>query len=110
MKNHDDENGQEMESGGSSPPGGVGPLQAAPPYGEITPELIFVPVSSYDLILMFNFRLYNPPDCPKFVYRVFIVFSFRAVSVRGLFSALELQCLCPVHLRGTLLRTSLIRT
>jgi hypothetical protein len=28
---------------------------------------------------MFNFRLYNPPEYPRFVYRVFVVFLFRAV-------------------------------
>jgi hypothetical protein len=78
-----DENGQETDSGGSSPPGGAGPLQVTPPYGESTPELISVPVSSCDFASMFNFLLYKPPDCPRFVYRVFVVFSFRAISVRS---------------------------
>jgi hypothetical protein len=32
-----DENGQETESSGYSPPGGVGPPQATPPCGETTP-------------------------------------------------------------------------
>jgi hypothetical protein len=71
-----DENGQETESGGSSPPGGASPLQAAPPCGETTPEFVSVPVSSRDFFLMFNFRLYNPPDCPRSVYHVLIVFLF----------------------------------
>jgi hypothetical protein len=71
-----DENRQETESGGSSPPGGAGPLQATPPYGETTPELVSIPVSSCDFVMMFNFHLYNPLDCPRFVYHVFIVFSF----------------------------------
>jgi hypothetical protein len=78
-----DENGQETESGGSSPPGGTGPAQAAPPCGETTPELVSVPVSSYDFLLMYNFRLYNPLEYPRSVYRVFIVFLFRVVSVRS---------------------------
>jgi hypothetical protein len=43
-----DKNRQEMESGGSSPPGGAGPFLAAPPCGESTSELISIPVSSYD--------------------------------------------------------------
>jgi hypothetical protein len=88
----------------------VDPLQAAPPCGETTLEVISVPVPSCDFLSMFNFHLYNPLDCPRFVYRVFIVFLFRAVSVWGLFLALELQCLHPVHPRRTRLRTSSIRT
>jgi hypothetical protein len=47
-----DENGQETESGGSSPPGGAGPLQAAPPCGETTLELVSVPISSCDFVSM----------------------------------------------------------
>jgi hypothetical protein len=105
-----DENGQETETRAPSHTGGAGPPLAVPPWCESTPELISVPFSSCDFASMFNFHLYNPPDCPRFVYRVFVVFLFRAVSVRGLFSALELQCLRPVHPRRTLLRISLIRT
>jgi hypothetical protein len=80
-----DENGQETESGGSSPPGGVGPLQATPPCGETTPELVSVPVSSCDFVSMFNFCLYNPPDYPRFVYRVFVssYFCQELFSVLG---------------------------
>jgi hypothetical protein len=83
-----DENGQETEAGGSSPPGGAGPLQAAPPCGETTPKLVSIPVSSCDFVSMFNFCLYNPPEYPRYIYRVFVVFSFRAISVRRLFSVL----------------------
>jgi hypothetical protein len=54
-----------------------------------TPELISVLVSSRDFVSMFNFYQYNPPDCPRSVYRVFVMFLFRSVSVRGLFSVLE---------------------
>jgi hypothetical protein len=78
-----DKNELEMESGGSSPPGGEGPLLAAPPCGESTSELISVPVSSCDFVSMFNFRLYNPPDCPRSIYHVLIGFLFRSVSVRS---------------------------
>jgi hypothetical protein len=60
-----DENGQETESGGSSPPGGMCPPQAAPPCGETTPELVSIPVSSCDFVSMFNFHLYNPPGIPE---------------------------------------------
>jgi hypothetical protein len=77
------ENGQETESGGSSPPGGVGPPQSAPPCGESTPELVSIPVSSCDFLLIYNFHLYNPSKYPRSVYRVFVVFLFRAVSVRS---------------------------
>jgi hypothetical protein len=66
----------ETESGGSSPPGGMGPLLVAPPCGESTLELISVPVSSCDFILMFNFHLYNPPDCPRSIYHVLVMFLF----------------------------------
>jgi hypothetical protein len=78
-----DENGQEKESGGSSHTGGAGPPLAAPPWCESTPELVSIPISSYDLVSMFYFRLYNPPDFPRFVYRVFVVFLFRAISIRS---------------------------
>jgi hypothetical protein len=83
MTNRETKNELETESRGSSPPGGAGPLLAAPPCGESTPELVIVPVSSCDFVLMFNFRLYNPSDCPRSVYRVLIVFLFGSVSVRS---------------------------
>jgi hypothetical protein len=83
MKKSLDENGLETDSGGSSPPGGMGPLLAVPPYGESTPDLVSVPVSSCDFVLMFNFRLYNPPDYPRSVYRVLVMFLFRSVCVRS---------------------------
>jgi hypothetical protein len=59
-----------MKSGGSSPPGGTGPPKAAPPYGESTPDLDSIPVSSCDFISMYNFRLYNPRS-PRGLYIVF---------------------------------------
>jgi hypothetical protein len=52
------------------------------PCGESTSELVSVPISSCDFISMFNFRLYNPLDCPRSVYRILVVFLFRSVSVR----------------------------
>jgi hypothetical protein len=72
-----DENGQETESGGSSPPGGTGPPQAAPPCGETTRDFISIPVSSCDFVLMYNFRLYNPPESPRSVYHFVVVFCFE---------------------------------
>jgi hypothetical protein len=78
-----DENELEMELGGSTPPGGAGPLLATPPYGVSASELVSVPVSSYDFVMMFNFCLYNPPDCLRSIYRVLVVFLFRYVSVRS---------------------------
>jgi hypothetical protein len=66
-----DKNGQEMESGGFSPPGGAGPLQAAPPCGKSTPKIVFIPVSSCDFASMFNFRLYTP----RITRGLYIVFS-----------------------------------
>jgi hypothetical protein len=44
----------------SSHIGGAGPPLAAPTYCVSTPELVFVPASSCDLVSMFYFRLYNP--------------------------------------------------
>jgi hypothetical protein len=72
-----------MEPGGSTPPRGAGPLLVAPHGGEAASELVSVPVSSCAFIMMFNFRLYNPPDCLRSVYRVLVVFLFRSVSVRS---------------------------
>jgi hypothetical protein len=71
-----DENGLETEPRGSTPPGGVGPLLAVPPCGVSTPELVSVPVFSCAFVLMFNFCLYNPPDCLRSVYHVLVVFLF----------------------------------
>jgi hypothetical protein len=88
-----DENEWETEPRGSTPPGGVGPLLAAPPCGVSASKLIFVPVSSCDFVLMFNFRLYNPPDYPRSVYRVLVVFLFRpdlsgvVLSFRGIMAS-----------------------
>jgi hypothetical protein len=87
-----DENGLEAESGGSSPPGGAGPLLATPPCGETTPELISILVSSCDFVSMFNFHLYNPPDCLRSVYRVLVVFSICfcqgiVLSFRGIMAS-----------------------
>jgi hypothetical protein len=78
-----DENGKEKEFGVSSHIGGAGPPQTAPTYCVSTPELVSVPVSSSDFVSMFNFRLYNPPDYARSVYRFLVVFLFRAVSVRS---------------------------
>jgi hypothetical protein len=47
-----------------------------PPSGVFASELISVPVSSCAFVSMFNFRLYNPSDCPRFVYHFLIVFCF----------------------------------
>jgi hypothetical protein len=75
-----DKNRLEMEFGGSSPPGDAVPLLAAPPCGESASELVSVPVSSCDFILMFNFRLYNPPGLPEVCiscsHRVFVSICF----------------------------------
>jgi hypothetical protein len=49
----------------------MGPLQAAPPCGETTLELVSVSVSSCDFVLVFNFRLYNP----QISRGLYIVFS-----------------------------------
>jgi hypothetical protein len=78
-----DENGKEKESGVISHIGGAGPPLAAPTYCVSTPELVSVPVSSCDLVSMFYFHLYNPPDYPRSVYRFLVVFLFRAISVRS---------------------------
>jgi hypothetical protein len=72
-----------MDLGGSTPPGGTGPLLATPPYGVFASKLVSVPVSSYAFVLLFNFRLYNPPDCLRFVYHILVVFLFRSISVRS---------------------------
>jgi hypothetical protein len=105
-----DENGLETESGGSSPPGGAGPLLAAPSYGESTLELISVPVSSCDFVSMFNFCLYNPPDCLRSVYRVLVVFSFRSVSIWRLFSVLEASWLPQATTRRRHLQKMITKT
>jgi hypothetical protein len=78
-----EENGLETESGGSSPPGGAGPLLAAPPCGESTLELISILISSCDFALLFNLCLYNPPEYPRFVYHVLVAFLFQPVSVKS---------------------------
>jgi hypothetical protein len=78
-----DENELETEPRGSTPPGGVAPLLVAPPYGVSASKLIFVLVSSRAFVLMFTFRLYNPPDRPRSVYRVLIVFLFQSISIRS---------------------------
>jgi hypothetical protein len=105
-----DENRQETESGGSSPPGGAGPPQATSAYGETTPELVSVLVSSCDFVSMFNFRLYNPPEYPRSVYHVFIVFSFRAVSVRRLFLVLGASWTLQAMTRRRHLRKMITKT
>jgi hypothetical protein len=66
-----DVNGLETESGGSSPPGGAGPLLAVPPCGESTPELVSVPVSSYDFVSMFIFTYITP----RIIRGLYIMFS-----------------------------------
>jgi hypothetical protein len=71
-----DENELETEPRGSTPPGGAGPLLAVPPSGVSASEFVSVPVSSCAFVLMFNFRLYNPPDCPRSLYHVFVMFLF----------------------------------
>jgi hypothetical protein len=71
-----DENELETEPGGSTPPGGTGPLLATPPCGVSALELVSVPASSCAFVSMINFCLYNPPDCPRSVYRVLVVFLF----------------------------------
>jgi hypothetical protein len=73
-----DENELEMELRGPTPPGGAGPLLAAPPYGESASELFSVLVSSCDFVAMFNFRL-----TPRITRGLYIMFSFRAISVRS---------------------------
>jgi hypothetical protein len=55
-----DKNRQEKESICFSHVGGMGPPLAMPPRCENTSELIFVLVSSYDFILMYNFHIFNP--------------------------------------------------
>jgi hypothetical protein len=72
-----DENGQEKESVCFSHVGGVGPPLAAPPRCESTPKLFSVPVSSCDFVSMYNFRLFNPPESPRSVYRFLVVFCFE---------------------------------
>ena len=57
--------------------GGAGPPLAAPPGCENTPELVSVPVSSCDFVSMHNFRLFNPPESPRSVYRFLVVFCFE---------------------------------
>jgi hypothetical protein len=61
------------------------PLLAAPPGGEVASEVVFVPVSSFVFVLLLNFRLYNPLDYPRSVYRFLVVFLFQSVSVRSYF-------------------------
>jgi hypothetical protein len=55
----------------------VGPPLATPPWCESTPELVSVPVSSCDFVLMYNFRLFNPPEYLRSVYRFLVVFCFE---------------------------------
>jgi hypothetical protein len=74
----------ETESEGSSPPGGAGPLLAAPPYGESTSELVSVPVSSCDFVSMFNFRLYNP-RIAQGLYTVFSSCFYFDLFLSGIF-------------------------
>ena len=57
--------------------GGAGPPLAAPPRCESTPKLFSIPVSSCDFLLMYNFRLSNPPESPRSVYRFLVVFCFE---------------------------------
>jgi hypothetical protein len=71
-----DKNELETEPEGSTPPRGAGPLLAAPPGGEVASELVSVPVSSCAFVSLLNFRLYNPPYCPRFVCHFLIVFLF----------------------------------
>jgi hypothetical protein len=80
-----------MEIGGSSPPGGAGPLLAAPPCGGTTLELVSVLVSSYDFVSMIHFHLYNPPGLPEVCIscsrRVFVSICFCqeiVLSFRGI--------------------------
>jgi hypothetical protein len=65
-----DKNELETDPGGSTPPGGMGPLLAAPTCGVFASELVYVLVSSCAFDSLFNFCLYNPLDCPRSVYRV----------------------------------------
>jgi hypothetical protein len=44
---------------------------------ENTPELVSVPVSSCDFVLIYNFRLFNPPESPRSVYRFLVAFCFE---------------------------------
>jgi hypothetical protein len=44
---------------------------------ENTPELVSVPISSCGFVLMYNFRLYNPSESPRSVYRFLVKFSFE---------------------------------
>jgi hypothetical protein len=55
----------------------MGPPLATPPRCENTSELVFVPVSSWDFVSMYNFRLFNPPEFPRSVYRFLVMFCFE---------------------------------
>jgi hypothetical protein len=55
----------------------MGPPLAAPPWCENTLELVSVLVSSCDIVLMYNFYLYNPLESPRSVYRFLVVFCFE---------------------------------
>jgi hypothetical protein len=72
-----DENGQEKVSECSSHTGGAGLPLAAPPWCENTSELVSVLVSSCDFASMYNFRLYNPSESLRSVYRFLLVFCFE---------------------------------
>jgi hypothetical protein len=64
-----------------------------PPGGEVALELFSVPVSSCAFILLFNFCLYNPPNCLRSVYHFLIVFCFdlflsgAILSFRGIMAS-----------------------
>jgi hypothetical protein len=68
---------------GTTPPHGAGPLLVAPPGGVVASEFVSDLVSSCAFLLLLNFRLYNPSDSLRSVYRLLVVFSFRSVSVRS---------------------------
>jgi hypothetical protein len=81
---------------GTIPPRGAGCLLVGPPRGVASSELVSDPVSSCAFLLLLNFRLYNPPDLPRSVYRFLVVFLFRSISIqmssRGSSSDYELRC------------------
>ena len=54
-----------------------GPTLAAPPPCENASELFSVPVSSCGFVSMNNFRLFNPSESPRSVYRFLVVFCFE---------------------------------
>jgi hypothetical protein len=105
-----DENGQETESGGSSPPGARAHSRprrpvVRPPRNSFPSR--FPPVTSFRCLI---FTYITPPDCPRSVYHVLVVFLFRSILVRRLFSVLEASWLPQATTRRRRLQKMITKT